>query len=185
MSDPADKSDDLIAELAKLMAAAPGSDKPAAAPIAKAEPFDSAAAAPPTPPPVRIPGATPARPSTPSSSAAPSAPRAPVTGTIRIPGMDNPAPVSTSAPVSKFDFGAKPSAAAPIKQEPLSTLSERLAAKDPAAHEPSTPAASPSQSPPVRIPSDLKPVSENRSFAEGPALSVTPTPPAASPPLEP
>ncbi len=184
MSDPADKSDDLIAELAKLMAATPGSEKPAAAPVAKPEPSDSAAASP-TPPPVRIPGADQPRPSTSPSSTAPSAPRAPVTGTIRIPGMDNPAPVSTSAPVSKFDFGAKPSAAAPIKQEPLSSLSERLAAQNPAAREPGVASAAQPPSVPVRIPSDLKPVSENRSFAEGPALSVTPTPPAASPPQEP
>jgi translation initiation factor IF-2 len=97
--------------------------------------------------------------------------RAPATGTIRIPGMDQPAPVSTSAPVGKFDFG-KPVAAAALRQEPLSTLSERLAAQNPSA----TPAA-------PRIPSSLTPVSENRSFAEGPALSVAkpaPTSPAAS-----
>src|SRR3569623_1170137 len=132
LSDPADKSDDLIAELAKLMATAPGSKSavaagPKPAPVSTA-PAASPAAASPTP--IRIPGMDQpaARPVAPTPQA--EAPRAVATGTIRIPGMDQPAPVSTSAPVSKFDFG-KPSAPAPIKQEPLSTLSERLAAQNP------------------------------------------------------
>ena len=93
--------------------------------------------------------------------------------------MDQPAPVSTTAPVSKFDFG-RPVASAPIKQEPLSSLSERLAVHNPL---PAPTAAAPSPAP-VRIPSSLTPVSENRSFAEGPALSVAkaaPTPAPAAP----
>jgi hypothetical protein len=100
--------------------------------------------------------------------------------------MDNPAPVATSAPVSKFDFGARPAAASPIKQEPLSTLTERLAAANPSTRvEPGPGPAAPHQAS-VRIPSDLKPVSENRSFAQGPALSVAqpapqPTPAPAAP----
>ena len=40
MSDPADKSDDLIAELAKLMAAPTGGSKPAVQPIARPAPID-------------------------------------------------------------------------------------------------------------------------------------------------
>lgn len=180
MSEPADKSDDLIAELAKLMATAPGS-KPAVAPVPRPAPLSTAPAAPAAaaPSPIRIPGMDPgaARPAAPMPQA--EAPRAPATGTIRIPGMDQPAPVSTSAPVSKFDFG-KPVAPTPIKQEPLSSLSERLAAVDPSPR-----AAAPAA--PVRIPSSLTPVSENRSFAEGPALSVaksapTPTPQASAAP---
>ncbi len=185
MSDPADKSDDLIAELAKLMAASPGGDKPPVAAIARPAPLDPLATSAPSPAPatpIRIPGMDQPRPAA-AASAAPSAPapRAPVTGAIRIPGMDNPAPVSTSAPVSKFDFGAKPAAAAPIKQEPLSSLTERLAAQNPSTRvEPSlgpTPGPKPAPAP-IRVPSDLKPVSENRSFGLGPALSVgaTPTP---------
>lgn len=190
MSDPADKSDDLIAELAKLMATPPGGgNQPSVAPIAKAAPLDlpanGAAAAPAAPIPIRIPGMEQPRPATPTpvapaASAAPP-PRAPVTGAIRIPGMDNPAPVATSVPVSKFDFGAKPAAAAPLKQEPLSTLAERLAPQNPAIRvEPKPVQAAPQAAPtPIRIPSDLKPVSENRSFGSGPTLSVSQ--PAAAP----
>lgn len=172
MSDPADKSDDLIAELARLMAASTPSPQPAPAPGPEAKA--------PAAPAVRIPGMEPPRP------AAAATPRGPVTGAIRIPGMDSPAPVATSAPVSKFDFG-KPVAAAPIRQEPLSSLTERLAPHDPvpptARVEPNpgpTPAPTP-QPTPVRVPADLKPVTENRSFAQGPALAVTP-PPASPPP---
>jgi len=182
MPDPADKSDDLIAELAKLMAAPTGKENAVPPPTRPAplnlSPISTNPAPAPTasaPPVVRIPGmdAAPpkptAQPVTPPAAPAPAADtRAPATGTIRIPGMDQPAPVSTSAPVGKFDFG-KPVAAAAIKQEPLSTLSERLATQNPSG--PATP----------RVPSSLTPVSENRSFAEGPALSVAkpvPQPPA-------
>jgi hypothetical protein len=165
MSDPADKSDDLIAELAKLMAATPGKDS-TVQPVGRPAPIAPAANAP-GPAPVRIPGMDASPPPAPSTPSPQPESRAPATGTIRIPGMDQPAPVSTSAPVGKIDFG-RPVSAAPLKQEPLSTLSERLAAQNPAGSSPAkteTPA-------PVRIPSALTPVSENRSFGEGPALSV-------------
>lgn len=191
MSDPADKSDDLIAELAKLMAASPGGgDRPAvAAPAPRPIPVAPVSSAPaPSPAPtIRIPGmeaprpvstAPVAAPPVAANSAAP-APRAPVTGAIRIPGMDNPQPVATSAPVSKFDFGAKP-AAAPIRQEPLSTLSERLAPQNPAARVEPAPAQQPPLTP-IRIPSDLKPVSENRSFGQGPAIPFGQQAPAPQP----
>lgn len=188
MSDPADKSDDLIAELAKLMAASPGGNQPIVAPVARAVPAQpqvqspQAASVPPQAPPIRIPGMDQPRP---TNAAAPTvAARAPVTGAIRIPGMDSPAPVATSAPVSKFDFGARPATATPIKQEPLSTLTERLAASSPRV-EPdlgSNPASRPA---PIRIPSDLRPVSENRSFAQGPTLSVAPPAPQPAPPPRP
>ncbi|MEO8756887.1 MAG: hypothetical protein ABI398_03905 [Devosia sp.] len=171
MSDQADKSDDLIAELAKLMAVPPRGAAPAIQPIAKPAPIDPAATAPSAPAAAptsfRIPGmdAPAPRPVAPAPQA--EAPSGPATGSIRIPGMDQPAAVSTSAPVSKFDFG-RPVAPAPINQEPLSSLSERLAAQS----------RSPAPAPAVRIPSSLTPVSENRSFAEGPALSVTKPAPA-------
>ncbi len=186
MSDPADKSDDLIAELAKLMATTTQGGEAGVRPLSRPAPLDpNASAAPAAPTPIRIPGmdAPPAAPRpaaatpapTPSYSApAPRAePRAPATGSIRIPGMDQPAPVSTSAPVSKFDFG-KPIAAPVIKQEPLSSLADRIAARNdsdtrPTRVEPSFVAA-PTQ---PRLPSDLKPVSENKSFAESPSLVVS------------
>ena len=184
MPDPADKSDDLIAELAKLMATTPN-NKPQAVPPPRLAPLNPAATVPApsapapsaAPTPFRIPGmdATP-RPvvappvaMTPAPAPQPEV-RAPVTGTIRIPGMDQPAPVSTSAPVSKFDFGKPMAAAAPIRQEPIASLSERIAAQ--ATSFAQTPAPAPVAPTPVRIPSALTPVSENRSFAEGPALSV-------------
>src|SRR5690606_33225608 len=151
-----------------------GGDKPAIAPIARPAPLDTNSQASPVPSAaIRIPGMNQPRPAGAgaASSASPAVtlpPRAPVTGAIRIPGMDNPAPVATSAPVSKFDFGARPAAAAPIKQEPLSTLTERLAAQNPSTRVEPNPGPQPApQQPPVRIPSDLKPVSENRSFAQG------------------
>ena len=170
MPDPADKSDDLIAELAKLMAVPPRGTAPSIQPIAKPAPLNAEAATPAVtiPTPIRIPGMDAPAPR-PDPAPQAEAPRAPATGSIRIPGMDQPAPVSTSAPVSKFDFG-RPVAAAPINQEPLSSFSERLA--------PQNPSAAPS---PVRVPSSLTPVSENRSFAEGPALSVARPTPAPAP----
>ena len=185
MSDPADKSDDLIAELAKLMAASPAQPAPAA--ITRPAPLDPLATSAPNPArpmPVRIPGMDQPRPAAaapspaPAPSPTPVAPRAPVTGAIRIPGMDNPAPVATSAPVGKFDFGTRPAPAAPIRQEPLSTLAERLAPQNPAARiEP----AAPAPQAPIRVPSDLKPVSENRSFGAAPVLPVRPVAPPPAP----
>ncbi|HEX4297273.1 MAG TPA: hypothetical protein VHZ56_04560 [Devosia sp.] len=159
MSDPADKSDDLIAELAKLMATPPAGDSNVR-PLQRPQPPTPSVPAVAAPQPVRIPGMEAPRPAAPAPQPET---RGPVTGSIRIPGMDQPAPVSTSAPVGKFDFG-KPIAPAPIVQQPISSLSERLAAAAP---------------PAVRLPSDLKPVSENRSFGAGPAVSVAPQVPAA------
>ena len=189
MPDPADKSDDLIAELAKLMATAPAGNPAAVQPIARPAPLNpnsfspaapAPAVSPPPPAPFRIPGMDAPRPAAAAPVAPPQAePRAPTTGSIRIPGMDQPAPVSTSAPVAKFDFGTKP-AMAPIKQEPLSSFSERLAVgQSHLARDPAPSVASPAA--PIRIPSDLKPVTENRSFAEGPALSLSRLAPAPAP----
>jgi len=191
MSDPADKSDDLIAELAKLMASTPASNAQPGQPAPRPAPVTpTPSAAPPVQPAAaptafRIPGmdapvvprAVPPTPAAPPAAPAPEV-RAPSTGSIRIPGMDQPAPVSTSAPVGKFDFGGKP-AVAPIQQEPLSTFTDRLAAGRNLADDPPSRAEPPLA--PIRIPSDLKPVSENRSFAQGPALAVDRPAPSAPP----
>src|SRR6185369_8293576 len=105
MPDPADKSDDLIAELAKLMAAPTGKEAAPIQPFARPAPLDPNASSGGAPSPIRIPGMDAPRPATPEAApqgAAPAAAvehRAPATGSIRIPGMDQPAPVSTSAPV--------------------------------------------------------------------------------------
>ena len=129
MSDPADKSDDLIAELAKLMASsAHGRRKPSSSRFQQARAARPEASDPaPAPDPYsrhghRAPGSS----ARPGADAAPEPPRAPATGTIRIPGMDQPAPVSTSAPVAKFDFGTKP----PIAPEPISRSRCRRCADD-------------------------------------------------------
>jgi hypothetical protein len=207
MSDPADKSDDLIAELAKLMATSPGAGQPTAS---NAAPPSGGSPAPVSPPPVRIPGmdhlrpppipvspppaasgsavmgTNPAPSPSPAAPAQPAPPRAPLTGAIRIPGMDAPAPVATSAPVPKFDFG-KPAApaAGPRPELPASTLAERLAPQDPAFRaEPTLGAASrPAPSAPVRVPSDLRPVSENKGFGQGPAIPIPPAAPPSAPPV--
>lgn len=162
MPDTADKSDDLIAELAKLMASGSQGSAPAVAPIPRPAPLSATplpaapTSASPSPAPViRIPGmdAPPAAPLPP-----PVEPRAPATGTIRIPGMDQPAPVTTSAPVSRFDFG-KPPAAPEIKQEPLSSIADRIASQ----------AASAAQ---------IAPVTPPVSFASIPTPSATPPKPS-------
>lgn len=184
MPDPADKSDDLIAELAKLMASAPGGSSGGVQPLSKPTPLNTAPAPQPASPaasqqpaPFRIPGME--APIAPRPAAPPPQPqpdqRAPSTGSIRIPGMDQPAPVSTSAPVGKFDFGGKP-AVAPIKQEPLSSFTDRLQggrnlANDAGSRAELAPRADAPPAP-IRIPSDLRPVSENKSFAESPSLGI-------------
>ncbi len=85
----------------------------------------------PSPAPIRIPGMD--APVVPSAAPTPAAqpPRAPSMGTIRIPGMDQPAPVASTAPMSKIDFG-KPPTVAPVVQEPLASLQERVPPLKPA-----------------------------------------------------
>ncbi len=111
MPDGQEKSDDLIAELAKLMASNAGSSEPEPRPAPKLvtlpeETAPEAATAPqsPAPSPVRIPGmdapaapvaAAPA-PVPPAPAAAPTAAPAATPGVFRIPGMDQP----VSAPVA-------------------------------------------------------------------------------------
>ncbi|HWA18996.1 MAG TPA: SPOR domain-containing protein [Devosia sp.] len=163
MSDPGDKSDDLISELARLMASSATGGESLVKPIARPAPLNPEAT---SPAPIRIPGMdTPLPVSTVPASApilTPEPPRAPATGTIRIPGMDQPAPVTTSAPVAKFDFGRPPSAQ-PIKPQAAPAVAPKVTAN---------PAPTPAAAGPTRIPSQLQTVSENRSFGEGPAPVV-------------
>lgn len=192
MPDPADKSDDLISELAKLMATPP-QPAPAVQPLRPLAVEPSAAPSGPAPAPipvVRIPGMDLARPVAapapapvviPAAAMASPQPeqRAPLTGAIRIPGMDQ--PVAASAPVGKLDFGRPPQAA--VRSEPslggsIPSLSERIAAR---AAEAEAQRAAPEPAPvapPIRFP-ELRTVSENRSFAQGP--SVIPVMPPAAP----
>ena len=127
MSDPADKSDDLIAELAKLMAAAPGGSKPAR----RADHHARAARAPrrrprrrSAPSPIRIPGI---------DAAASEAGRRPRQRRDRTARRPRPAPSAFPAWTSRrrcrparrsaSSISAGRSRPLAIKQEPLSSLS--------------------------------------------------------------
>lgn len=101
MPDGQEKSDDLIAELAKLMASNAGSSEPEARPAPKLVTLtDNPRPEGQAPSPIRIPGMdAPTAPVAPATSAAPAAPPS----IFRIPGMDQPLPAAPSpvpAPVS-------------------------------------------------------------------------------------
>lgn len=188
MSDSQDKSDDLIAELAKLMASgAAGSESAPKPTVIKLPPLDDATikAAP-----VRIPGMDA------PASAAPKADRPAASssgGAVRIPGMDRPAEVSDGMPSApkpragtQFDFG-KPAAAQASNAGPA-TPAEPAApprpAPRPAGPNPSIPpvtfgAASP---PPARPPvSDAAPEDES----DDSAVDAAPTGQQPEPPRQP
>jgi len=149
MSDGQDKSDDLIAELAKLMASSAGGAEPEAKPGPKLVSVPEPQAAEPRPaaPTIRIPGMDAPVAAAPQPAPAPVPPApAPVAATpaptIRIPGMDQPVaaaprpvapppladipaepkPVEHRAPT--IDFGTLPPAPA-IRPEPLSNWQDR------------------------------------------------------------
>jgi hypothetical protein len=119
MSDNQDKSDDLIAELAKLMASnASGADSAPKPTVIKLPPLNDATV---QTTPVRIPGMEPTTPAEPPRAAPPSAAAAPV----RIPGMEKPAgidipPAPQPRPATQFDFGRPPQPAPVLQPEPLS-----------------------------------------------------------------
>lgn len=128
MSDSQDKSDDLIAELAKLMASnAQGSESEPKPTVIKLAPLDEAAGEQPkpapTPPPIRIPGM--------EMPAAPAA-RPAATPTIRIPGMEKPAGIDLPPAADDLPPAPRPQAAAapepasmpakPVPQPPLTQL---------------------------------------------------------------
>jgi hypothetical protein len=122
MSDSQEKSDDLIAELAKLMANNAGGAEPGPKPsVIKLPPLNDATikAAP-----VRIPGMEAARPA-PTESARPAPATMGAAPTIRIPGMEKPAgidavPAPQPRPTTQFDFGKAPAPVAMPKPEPMS-----------------------------------------------------------------
>jgi hypothetical protein len=154
MSDGQDKSDDLIAELAKLMASSAGGAEPEAKPGPKlvSTPEPQAAEPRPAAPTIRIPGmdapvaAAPSQPTPAIPASPPPAAAAVPAPTIRIPGMDQPvpapsrpaapamaalpaAPKPTDARPSEtrapsIDFGTLPPAAS-IRPEPLSNWQDR------------------------------------------------------------
>jgi hypothetical protein len=118
MSDSQEKSDDLIAELAKLMASnASGADSSAKPTVIKLPPLNEATV---QATPVRIPGMEPARTEQPRPAAI---------APVRIPGMEKPAGISDLPPAPKpaaqFDFGRPPAASPVIQTEPLSNWENR------------------------------------------------------------
>ncbi|HHY48602.1 MAG TPA: hypothetical protein GYA10_02500 [Alphaproteobacteria bacterium] len=126
MSDSQEKSDDLIAELAKLMASNAGGSAEGAKPtVIKLPPLNEATV---KANPVRIPGMEAPRPAAEASRPAPSVQPATPAPTIRIPGMEKPAGIDTPPPpkpAAQFDFG-KPLSPAPVfKPEPMSNWQTR------------------------------------------------------------
>ncbi|OEO28797.1 hypothetical protein VW23_003005 [Devosia insulae DS-56] len=149
MPDGQDKSDDLIAELAKLMANNAQGAEPEAKPAPKLVTLaDAPKSEGPGPAMVRIPGmdapvaATPMPAPVVSAPVPPPADRpAPISpGVLRIPGMDQPvatapAPAVTSPmpaaapsepkPAASFDFGTLPAASTSFKPEPMANWQDR------------------------------------------------------------
>lgn len=149
MPDGQDKSDDLIAELAKLMASNAQGAEP------EAKPAPKLVTLPGTPAPqaqgsglVRIPGMDAPVAATPAAAASAPVPPtvdrpAPISpGVLRIPGMDQPvaappapavsAPVAAPSavqaeakPAASFDFGTMPTASTSFKPEPMSNWQDR------------------------------------------------------------
>lgn len=150
MSDSKEKSDDLIAELAKLMASnAQGSEADPKQTVIKLPPLGEASV--PSPGPVRIPGMDAQRPAGGSGAAPASA--AP---TVRIPGMEKPAGISDPPPpaeppprpASQLDFGRPPSAMPALKSEPLTNWQAHQSSGVPAVPQP--PSASKASAPEAR-----------------------------------
>ncbi len=207
MPDGQDKSDDLIAELAKLMASGAGGGEPDAKPAPRLVTLDEGTAPPAG---IRIPGMD-APVVSPASQPAVARPMTP-SPAVRIPGMDRPVPSSPSpampiaaapgappaeAPPAKpaaFDFGVLPAAGA-IKPEPLVNWQDREVPKPaarPAAIEPVSAPPAPSFAPPAPTVTQAAPqpvpVAEPRFESAAPepvrvAPVVTSTPPVASDPF--
>ncbi len=176
MSDSQEKSDDLIAELAKLMASsAQGSESEPKPTVIKLAPLSDATV--PSPSPIRIPGME--APAAPAASAAPSP--AP---TIRIPGMERPAAVATPAPSQEarpeprpqpsapIDFGKPPTATPVVVPEPMSGWQTREVPK-PA---PQVSVPPPAQTPIQPAAAHVEPAAAHVEPASAPAPG--PAPPA-------
>jgi hypothetical protein len=184
MPDGQDKSDDLIAELAKLMASNAGPE-PEAKPAPKLVTVpDAPKPEGQAPSPIRIPGmdapvAAAPQPA-PAVTAAPAQPAPIGAGVLRVPGMDRPVPVAAPAatptpvaaapkpaetrPAASFDFGSV-SAAPTFKPEPMSSWQDREIPKP----VPSRPVAGPAES-------SLAPSAPAVTAEPSPAPAVRPAP---------
>jgi hypothetical protein len=206
MSDGQDKSDDLIAELAKLMASSAGGAEPEAKPGPKlvSVPEPSVAETRPAGPTIRIPGmdapvAAAPQPAPVPAPVAPAPQAAAPAPTIRIPGMDQPVaaaprpvappPVAAMPPEPKpvehraptIEFGTLPPAAT-IRPEPLSNWQDReiprpVAARPAVVAEPVLTAPAPKVTAPAPTP-----VSPASAFTAPPAPTAAMSPaPSAVP----
>lgn len=201
MSDSQEKSDDLIAELAKLMATNAQGSEPEAKPALKLQPLSEVTVPPPAA--LRIPGMASAPAPSAAPVAAPPVAAQPVTApALRIPGMSQPAaaaPAPAPAPVSpppapapepksslgsQFDFGRPPGVAPVMAPEPMTNWQAREVPKpapQPQATEPvlTVPLRSAPVEPAVDAPrpaSTFKPAAEFK-----PAPIAAPAPVVAAP----
>lgn len=211
MSDSQEKSDDLIAELAKLMASNAQGAEPEAKPALKMQPLSEATVVT-APAPIRIPGmqnVPPAAPVAAPTVAAPVEPRS-AAPTIRIPGMSQPvaaAPAPSAAPSmppppvaaaprpasnNQFDFGKPPGVAPVLAPEPMTNWQAREVPKpapQPQAPEPvlTVPLRSAPTEPRIDAPrpmAPLRPALEPRPEAvTRPAPVSRPEPVAAAAPV--
>lgn len=204
MPDGQDKSDDLIAELAKLMANNAGaSPEPEGKPAPKLVTLPDApvASSPaPTPPPIRIPGmdapvaAAPQPRVAPAVSAAPAQPTPSTPSVLRIPGMDQPVPMNPppgaaptpaamppkpadAKPAASFDFGTVP-ATSTFKPEPMSNWQDREIPKP----VPSRPVPTPTPAAPEPMAAQPAPTPMASQPASAPMVSPPAPAPMAPPP---
>ncbi|HEY0854175.1 MAG TPA: SPOR domain-containing protein [Devosia sp.] len=193
MSESQEKSDDLIAELAKLMASNAQGGEPEAKPALKMQPLNEATVA--SAAPLRIPGMpSPAPAAAPAAAApAPEAPKPAAAPTIRIPGMSQPvaaaaepaivppapsaapAPQAESKPGGQFDFGRPPGVAPVIAPEPMTNWQSREVPKP--APQPAPMASEPVLSVPLKsAPAAPAPAVEPRPIPAAPVAEAKPAP---------
>lgn len=139
MSDSQEKSDDLIAELAKLMANTAGPEGAPKPSVIKLPPLNEATikAAP-----VRIPGMDAPKPAAAAPAKPGVSPISPSIPAVRIPGMERPAGLDAAPtapaprPITQFDFGKPPAPAAIPTPEPISNWQSAMPPKLPPAPPP-------------------------------------------------
>jgi hypothetical protein len=200
MSDSQEKSDDLIAELAKLMATNAQGAEPEAKPALKLQPLSEVTVPPPAA--LRIPGmdSAPAPSAAPVSAPSPSAQSASAPP-LRIPGMGQPvaaapAPAPAMAPPapapqpksSQFDFGRPPGVAPVIAPEPMTNWQARDVPKPAPQPQPVEPVLTvPLRSAPVEPATETpRPASTPTPAPEyKPSTSFKPAPVVAAPPVAP
>lgn len=206
MPDGQEKSDDLIAELARLMASGASAPEPEAKPGPKLVSVPEAPASP-----IRVPGSVADAPRPPAPAAEP--PR--VAPVIRIPGMDQPVPSSRAAEPtptpavtppsqptpavempaaprpSSVDLGPAPSAE-PIRQEPLVSFrmpeppkpaSQAAVPQTPALQTPAPHAPSPVAAVPVPELRPAHPTVPSAAMAQRPTGPESPTTESAPAPV--